>query len=132
MRNYGGIDEELVNRLRKLEIEDFLWIILIGLVILSLYTNEVERHFLIYQDEVSKNRYRHWQIFIFAIAACIYLYYTIDSYQDLVSLKEDSTPKRVSHTYLSLVSSLAILLAGIIPLYIAITDTDVETEIALN
>lgn len=124
-------NQELEKRLEQLKVEDFLWLVLIGLLILSISNNETERHFLITKDERSKTKYRYTQIFIFSIAILIYLYYAITSYEDVTSLNNNN-PQRSSHAYLSFISSLSILFAGILLLYIATTDVNVETEIALN
>ena len=48
------MNKELVDRLKKLEIEEVIWLILIGIIALSFYANEVERDYLIYQNEESK------------------------------------------------------------------------------
>ena len=123
--------KELIDRLKMLNAEDTIWIILIGLLILSFYANDIERDYLIYNNQVSKEKYRHLQIFIFSMATLTYLFYTISGYQDLFKLKPNDAPKKIENTYLSFIASLLILLAGILFIYIAATDTDVETEISL-
>lgn len=124
-------DEELKNRLKELKAEDIVWTILIGLLLLSFYANYFERDYLINRNNTSKEKYRHLQIFIFIIATLTYLYYSLEDFQDIFSLSLADTPKKIQNTYLSFVASLAVLIAGIIFIYIAITDTELETEISL-
>ena len=50
--------EELDNKLKELKIEDFIWFIYIGIIILSWYSNTLERKYFIYNDLESKEKYR--------------------------------------------------------------------------
>lgn len=131
MNNTGNIDEELLKRLKLLKIEDIIWTILIGLLILSFYANKIERDFLIHNNQRSREQYRHLQTFIFVVATLTYLFYMVHDYRDLFKLKETDSPKKIDHTYLSFIASLFIFIAGVIYIYIAVTDTEVETEISL-
>lgn len=131
MNNYGAIDGELIERLKLLKAEDIIWTILIGLLLLSFYANAIERDYLIHGNLISKEKYRHLQIFIFVVATLTYLFYVIYDFKDMVQLKETDSSKKVEHTYLSFIASLFILIAGIIFIYIAVTDTELETEISL-
>lgn len=125
------MDESLLERLKMLKIEDLLWCVLIGLILLSMYANNIERDFLITNSKESKKKYRELIIFIFSVAFLIYLFYVISGYQDLMRLTEEDSFKRVEYANLSYIASVFILLAGIIYLYIAITDTEIEAELAL-
>lgn len=126
------MDYELLNRLKALETEDFIWIVIIGLILLSFYANDIERDFLLSKNDVQKQRYRHLTIFIFSVALIVYLYYANDSKKEYDKLNNsDSYKKRVNVT-LSYIASIFIVCAGIIFLYIAITDTELEIELAYN
>lgn len=126
------MNEELLKRLRELEIEDMIWIVLIGIILLSFVANSYERDYLIRKNECSKRKYRELMIFIFSVAFLTYFYYFMDSIRDIRELKiGDSFTKR-QNTYLSFVSSALIVVAGAILWYIAYTDEDIETEIAFN
>lgn len=131
MNNHGAIDEELIERLKLLKMEDIIWTILIGLLLLSFYANVLERDYLIHNNQISKEKYRHLQTFIFVVATLTYLFYVIHDFKDMVQLKETDSSKKVENTYLSFIASLFILIAGIIFIYIAVTDTEIETEISL-
>ena len=126
------MNDDLQKRLKMLKIEDFVWFILIGIILLSLYNNTIEKNFLIYNDENSKNKYRTIQIFIFLVVFIIYLYFAIDGYQDIKSLKITDSKEKIDGTYLSFISSVLIVVATFILLYIAIFDKNVETEIFFN
>ncbi len=124
-------NQELEERLKELKSEEVIWIILIGLIFLSFYNNNIERDFLINKNKASQEKFHYIQIFIFGVATLTYLFYVFDDFKDVFSLNEFSTPKKVQNTYLSLVASLSILLSGLIYIYIAIVDLELETEIAL-
>ncbi|MCI6266871.1 MAG: hypothetical protein MR598_08525 [Erysipelotrichaceae bacterium] len=126
-----NIDEELIDRLKLLKAEDIIWTILIGLLLLSFYANKLEREYLIYDNHISKEKYRHLQIFIFVVATLTYLFYALHDFQDLFKLKPTDNPEKIQHTYLSFIASVFVLTAGCIFIYIAVTDTELETEISL-
>jgi hypothetical protein len=46
--------EELENKLKQLDIEDFIWLIYIGIIIMSWYSNSLERDFFVNNNETSK------------------------------------------------------------------------------
>lgn len=119
-------------RLKKLEIEEVIWLVLIIIILLSFIANVFERDYLIYQNEESKKRYRELMIIIFGGALITYSYYFIDSIKDLQRIKISDSKGKKEGTYLSFISSLFIVLAGIILLYIAYTDYDIDTELAFN
>lgn len=114
----------LEERLRTLEIEDFIWIIYIGIIILSFYSNNLERDYLINDSIDSKNRYRFILFIIFVILVIIYLYNVVDNIKNL-----DLNNK---YQYMSLIASIFILISGIIYLIIIIKDEEINVEIAFN
>lgn len=119
-------------RLKKLEIEEVIWLVLIIIILLSFIANVFERDYLIYQNEESKKRYRELMIIIFLGALITYSYYFIDSIKDLQKIKISDSKGKKEAIYLSFISSLFIVLAGIILLYISYTDYDIDTELAFN
>ncbi len=121
-----------LDRLEDIRIENFVWIIYIGIIILSWYANSKEKKFILYNDEKSKKEYQNLMILIFSILVIIYAYFTFDSYKDLKDLDDnDSQKKKVLH-YASFIGSLLVLISGIIFLCIVIVDDEIDTEIAFN
>lgn len=124
--------EQLNNKLKQLKIEDFIWLIYIGIIFLSWYSNTLERKYFIYNDNISKEKYRNIIILIFSILTVIYLYFLKDSYNDYKNLKSYDSEKKKELVTLSLFSSLLIAISGAIFLYIAILDEDLNVELAFN
>ena len=124
--------DDLANRLKKLRIEEFIWIIYIGIIVMSFHANRFERKYFIYNDLESKEKYRNMLILIFSILIIVYLYFVQDSYNDIKSLKPYDTDKKKNLTYLSFLASLLIAISGFIFLYIAIMDEEIDVELAFN
>jgi amino acid transporter len=124
--------EELEERLKQINMEEYIWIIYLGIIFLSYYSNTFEKDFLINDNTDSKEKYRYLNIIIFTIAVLVYLYFTVDSYKSFINLTEADNEEKKKLTLLSFIGSFLILISGIIFLYIAYEDKDIQTEIAFN
>ena len=121
-----------LDRLKDIQIENLVWVIYIGIIVLSWYANGKEKQFILFQDEKSRQEYQNLLILIFTILIFIYFYFTKDSYEDLQSLQKGDTSKKKILTYASFTGSVLILISGFIFLGIAILDDNIDTEIAFN
>lgn len=126
--NYDSITQ----RLRELKIEDFIWLIYIGIIFFSWFANSLERKYFIFNDIESREKYRTVMTGIFIILVIVYFYFLKESYNDLKELKSTDTDKRKQLTILSFLASLLIFISGIIILYIVVSDEFLEVEIAFN
>lgn len=125
-------NEEVKKRLKTLKIEDIIWVIYIGIIIASWYSNNLERDYFINGNNQSKEKYRKIIITIFIILIICYLYFLNDSYQDIKNLKNNETTTKKNLVYLSFIGSLLVTISGFIFLYIAIKDEKLDIEIAFN
>jgi len=123
---------ELEKKLKELKIEDFIWVIYIGIIYASWYANHLERNYFLYNDQESKKKYRQIMITIFSILIIIYYYFVQDSVEDIKNIRPSDSPQKKELLTLSLVGSLLIITSGIIFLYIALKDEDIEVELAFN
>ena len=126
------MDSQLDDKLKQLQIEDFIWVIYIGIIALSYYSNYLERKYYVSGDLGSKDRYRNIIILIFSILLVVYFYFLYDSYKSIKDLKCYDSEKKKRLLYLSFLASLLIFISGAIFLYIAITDVDLNVELAFN
>ena len=126
------MNDEINERLKQLKIEDFIWIIYIGIIILSFYSNNLEKKYFISKNPIFKNKYRKILIIIFSILLIVYAYFFISSINDIRGLKENDPNEKKELVYLSFIASLFILISGILFLYIAYKDKEIEVEIAFN
>lgn len=120
------------DKLKSIEIEDYIWIIYIGIIILSYISNSYEKKYFLFNDLVSKKKYQELLTLIFTILTIIYFYFFNSSLKDLKNLKATDSDKKKELTILSFIGSLFVLLSGLIFLYIAINDQDIDVEIAFN
>ena len=125
-------DDEIKNRLEELKIEDFIWIIYIGIIFLSWFSNHLERKYFLNNDLEARDKYRSIITLIFSVLTIVYIYFLKESYEDLKNLKETDTQERKILIFLSFLASLFIFLSGIIYLYIALKDENLEVELAFN
>ncbi len=125
-------NEQLNEKLKELKIEDFIWFVYIGIIFLSWYSNSLERNYFIFNDQISKEKYRKIIIIIFSILVIVYFYFLSDSYKSLKSLNQFDSNKKQDLVYLSFIASLLIAISGLIFLYIALEDEDLNVELAFN
>lgn len=126
------MNAEKLDRLKSIKAENFIWIIYIGIIILSWYANSFEKKFILYDDENARKNYQELLILIFSILFIVYLYFTVDSYKDLNNNSMNISNKAKNLKELSFIGSLLILISGAIFLYIATVDDNIDTEIAFN
>lgn len=125
-------NEKLNERLKTLKIEDFIWVIYIGIILASWYSNTLERKYLLTNDKNSKEKYRKIMLIIFSILIICYLYFLNDSYKDIKDINESTPNKTKKLIYLSFIGSLLVAISGVIFLYIIIQDQNLDVEIAFN
>ena len=126
------MNSELDDKLRQIRIEDFIWVVYIGIIALSYYSNFLERKYYVFNDLESKDKYRNIIILIFSILLIVYFYFLYDSYKSVKDLKSFDNEKKKRLVYLSFLASLLIFISGSIFLYIAFSDTDLNVELAFN
>ena len=79
-----------------------------------------------------KDKYRKIIIFIFSILVIIYFYFLKSSVDDINNIKFDDSNEKKKLIYLSFLGSLLITISGVIFLYIALKDKDINVELAFN
>jgi hypothetical protein len=124
--------KELNDRLRQLDNEDFIWIIYVGIIVLSFYSNFLERRYFVFGDLKCKDRYRRVMILIFSILIVVYLYFLKDAWDSVKNLSCSDSLKKRRLVYLSFIGSLLIAISGFIFLFIVFFDKDINVEIAFN
>ena len=123
---------EIENKIDQINTEDKIWIIYIGIIFLSWYANELEKNYFKNNNNYCKEKYRQVMIFIFSILVIIYFYFLKSSLNDIKNLKPSDSTRKKNLTYLSFIGSSLIAISGLIFLYIALKDEDINVEIAFN
>lgn len=124
--------EDNLDRLKEIKDENIVWIIYIGIIILSYYANYKEVKYILYNDEKSRKKYQDTMILIFTILVIIYYYFTKQTYINIKKLNSRDSEKKITLTYASFIGTLLVLISGIIFLSIVILDKNIELEIAFN
>ena len=124
--------EHLNEKLKQLKTEDYIWIVYVGIIVLSWYSNTLERKYYIYSDINSKERYQKIMIFIFFILLFVYAYFLKGAFDDLKNMKESDSKKKKELITLSFIASLLIAISGVIFFYIALNNHDLDVELAFN
>ena len=121
-----------LEKLNDIKTENIVWLIYIGIIILSYYANSKEKRYLLYNDQKAKKEYQDLLIIIFSILLVIYYHFAKDSYEDVKKLNSFDSKKKQTLTKFSFIASLLILISGIIFLSLAIADDNIDIELAFN
>ena len=124
--------EEINKKLNQIKIEDFIWIIYIGIIILNFYSNRLEADYYVNNNKISKEKYRKNIILIFIILVFFYIYFLKISIDDINNLKPWDSLEKKRLVILSFIASLLIAISGFIFLYIAFKDNNLDVELAFN
>ena len=103
-------------RLKQIKIENYIWIIYLGIIILSYYANYFEKDFFLTKKVESKNTYRKLNTIVFISLIIIYTYFekeAINSFKETKKIK-----KQEEYDTLALIASTLVLISGFIFLYI--------------
>ena len=123
---------DINDKLKEINNEDIIWVIYIGVIFLSFYSNSLERKYYVNNDKIAKEKYQKILIFIFAILFIVYIYFLKSSIDSIKKLKPSDNPKKKNLVYLSFIAALFITISGLIYLYVAITDDNLDVELAFN
>lgn len=126
------LNSEVKEKLRQIKIENYIWIIYIIIIGISYYSNYLEKDYFVNNNIESKKKYRETLIIIFSILLIIYLYFTVDAYKSVQFLKENDSKEKKDLVTLSFIGSFLILISGIIFLYVAYKDYNLDVELAFN
>jgi hypothetical protein len=116
--------------LRTIEIENYIWVIYLVIIFLSFIANKEEVNYFINNDMQSKSNYRKLIIIIFSIALGIYYYFFVSGYKTYKNLSPYDTESKKFFETINFIANILILISGVIFLFIAIFDEELETEIA--
>ena len=118
--------------IKEIETENFVWVIYLFIIGLSFLANKFEKDYYINGNIDDKEKYRIINIFIFSVVLVIYIYFFKENIRSVNKLNCNDSYEKIMFNKLNLLATSLIVIAGIIYLYIAIKDKNLETEIAFN
>lgn len=124
------MNENTSERLKQIQVENYIWIIYLIIIGLSYYSNYYEKDYFQTNNIESKNIYRKINILIFTMLILIYAYFEKDAINNFK--EKDKSKTKEKYDTLILIGTTAVLLSGAIFLYIVTTDENLETEIAFS
>lgn len=124
--------EQINKKIKEINTEDMIWVVYIGIIFLSFVSNSLEKKYYMNNDIKSKEKYQKIMIFIFAVLLIVYVYFLKSSIESIKNLKPSDSKKKKELVYLSFLASLLIAISGVIFLYIAIVDDNLDVELAFN
>ena len=69
------MDNDLNERLGKIEIEDNFFVLFIFLIVLAFIANNYEKDYFMYKEDDDRKKYYYLQIFIFSMVVIVNVYY---------------------------------------------------------
>lgn len=123
---------EKYDRLNDIKIENNIWLLYLIIIGLSYLSNSFEAKYFLYNDQEAKEKYRKLTITIFSVVAVVYCYFAKDALDNMKNLKPWDPKKKKTLTKLNALASSLILIAGLIFIYIAVVDEELNIELAFN
>lgn len=119
-----------LDRINKINTENHIWIIYIGIIFLSFMANYYEKDYFLNKNNISKDYYRKLNILVFIILIFVYSYFENDAIKSF--LNKQKSEKQYKYDNLTLLATTLVLISGFIFLYILIDDKNIDSEIAFN
>ena len=113
-------------RLKRLKNEDFIWIIYFFIAAFAIFSNKLEREYILNNNNVAYKKSKTINIILFLVAFFIYLYFVLLFTQDLNNMEKNFNNEKYRNTFLQLIAALLFLIGGIIYLVEAISERDIE------
>ena len=117
-------------RIKKIEIENKIWLIYILIIVISYYANYLEKEYFETNNIKKKEKYRKLNAFVFIILIVIYSYFENDAISEF--FKTNKNKQKEKYDTLILIGTTAVLISGLIFLYIILEDNELLEEIAFN
>ena len=119
---------DILNRLKRLKTEDFIWIIYFFIAAFAILSNDFEKDYIKTNNITSFRKSKNINIVLFFIAFFIYLYFVLLFTKDLSNMERNFNNPKYRNTFLQLIASLLFLIGGAIYLIQEVISYD-NTEI---
>lgn len=122
---------DVEKKLKRLKNEDIIWIIYFFIVVFALYSNKLDRDYLLKKDKNAYKREKSINITIFFIAFFIYLYFLLLLTEDLGNMEKNFDDPNYRSTFIQLIAAILFLIGGAIYLINEITRKDDDLDVGL-
>ena len=122
---------DVEKKLKRLKSEDIIWIIYFFIVVFALYSNKLDRDYLLKKDKDAYKREKSINITIFFISFFIYLYFLLLLTEDLGNMEKNFDDPNYRSTFIQLIAAILFLIGGAIYLINEITRKDDDLDVGL-
>ena len=122
------MNNNIIETLKRINIEDYIWIIYLFLVGYNLYSNYLEKKFLISKDKYLYNKFHSINTTVSFIALIIFIYFLITSYEDVTKLNNNASENEKKFKTLTFIASLLFVFGSAISLYVVAKSPDLDNE----
>ena len=113
------MNREKISEINRLSFEDILWIIFIGLSILNIVSNNLQKEFVITENQFYENKANNISIKVLITLVFVYLYFFVRNY-NMYKNKDNSTDIDL----VKVVGSLLFVIGAICLLYFQVNSDD--------
>lgn len=117
---------DILNRLKMLRTEDFIWITYFFIAAFAIFSNAFERDYVKTNNISSYKKSKTINIIIFFVAFFIYLYFILLFTTELNNMEKNFNNKKYRNTFLQLIAAILFLIGGAIYLFQEISSYDVD------
>ena len=117
---------DILNRLKILRTEDFIWITYFFIATFAIFSNAFERDYVKTNNISSYKKSKTINIIIFFVAFFIYLYFVLLFTTELNNMEKNFNNKKYRNTFLQLIAAILFLIGGAIYLFQEISSYDVD------
>lgn len=117
---------DILNRLKMLRTEDFIWITYFFIAAFAIFSNACERDYVKTNNISSYKKSKTINIIIFFVAFFIYLYFVLLFTTELNNMEKNFNNKKYRNTFLQLIAAILFLIGGAIYLFQEISSYDVD------
>ncbi len=122
---------DVEKKLKRLKNEDIIWIVYFFIVVFALYSNKLDRDYLLKKDKDAYKREKSINITIFFVAFFIYLYFLLLLTEDLGNMEKNFDDPNYRSTFIQLIAAILFLIGGAIYLINEITRKDDALDVGL-
>ena len=123
--------DDISKKLKKLRNEDFIWIVYFFIVVFAIYSNKLDRDYLLKKNNEAYKREKYINITIFFVSFFIYLYFLLLLTEDLGSMEKNFNDPAYRSTFIQLIAAILFLIGGAIYLINEITRKDDALDVGL-
>ena len=122
---------DISRKLKRLRNEDIIWIIYFFIVVFALYSNKLDRDYLLNHDNGAYKSEKYINIGIFFVTFFIYLYFVLLLTEDLSNMERNFNNDNYRSTFIQLIAALLFLIGGSIYLINEIVRKDDDLDVGL-